>query len=84
MKTQRQEKYVVATPPMSGPTAMAAAPEAATSPYAPGRRSAVKFPATSATIAGRMSAAPSPSSNDQPSRSTVRLGARAVVSDPQP
>lgn len=32
MKTHRQEKYVVARPPMSGPTAIATAPAAATSP----------------------------------------------------
>ncbi len=30
--TQRHEKYVVAKPPTSGPTAIAIAPEAATSP----------------------------------------------------
>ena len=42
-KTQRQEKYVVAKPPISGPTATAIAPAAATSPYAAGRRSAGKF-----------------------------------------
>ena len=37
-KTQRQEKYVVAKPPISGPTATATAPAAATIPYAAGRR----------------------------------------------
>ena len=31
-KTQRQEKYVVQKPPMSGPTATAIAPAAATIP----------------------------------------------------
>ncbi len=52
--TQRHEKYVVQKPPMSGPTATATAPAAATSPYAAGRRSRGKLPATSATIAGRI------------------------------
>lgn len=33
---------------------------------------------------GRMSAAPIPSRNDQPSSSTVRFGASAVVREPQP
>src|SRR3954451_12556565 len=53
-------------------------------PYAAGRRSVGKFPATSATIAGRISAAPTPSRNDQPRSSTGRLGASAVMNDPQP
>src|SRR5262252_2110145 len=83
-KTQRQEKYVVAKPPISGPTATATAPAAATSPYAAGRRSGPKFEATRATIAGRISAAPTPSRNDQPNRSTGRLGEIDVVNDPQP
>lgn len=65
-KTQRQEKYVVQKPPISGPSATAMAAAAATNPYAAGRRSAAKFPATSGTIAGRISAAPTPSRNDQP------------------
>ena len=71
-------------PPISGPSATATAPAAATSPYAAGRRSAGKFPATSATIAGRIKAAPTPSRNDQPSSSTGRLCASDVVSEPQP
>src|SRR6185437_6652530 len=83
-KTQRQEKYVVQKPPMSGPTATAIAPAAATIPYAAGRRATGKFPATSATIAGRISAAPTPSRNDQPKSSTGRLGAIEVVNEPQP
>ena len=41
-----------------------------------------KFPATSATIAGMISAAPIPSRSDHPMSSTVRLGDRAVVSEP--
>ena len=69
---------------MSGPTATATAPAAATSPYAAGRFSAGKFPATSATIAGRISAAPTPSRNDQPNSSTGRLCAIEVVNEPQP
>ncbi len=71
-------------PPISGPTATATAPAAATSPYAAGRRSAGKFPATRATIAGRIRAAPTPSRNDQPNSSTGRFCAMAVVNDPQP
>ena len=62
----------------------AIAPAAATIPYAAGRRSVTKFPATRATIAGRMSAAPTPSRKDQPKSSTGRLGATAVVNDPHP
>ena len=83
-KTHRHEKYVVKNPPISGPVAMAIAPAAATSPYAAGRRSAGKLAATRATIAGRISAAPTPSRKDQPSSRTGRLGARAVVNDPHP
>ena len=71
-------------PPMSGPTATAMAPAAATSPYAAGRRSAAKLDATSATIAGMISAAPTPSRNDQPMISTVRLCASEVMKEPQP
>jgi hypothetical protein len=82
--TQRQEKYVVQTPPISGPTAIAMAPAAITRPYARGRPSGGKLPATSATIAGRISAAPIPSRTDQPRMSTARFGARAVVSEPTP
>jgi hypothetical protein len=60
------------------------APAEATSPYARGRPALAKLDATSATIAGRMRAAPTPSRNDHPSINTPRLGARAVVNDPQP
>ena len=35
-------------------------------------------------MAGMMSTAPMPSRNDQPMISTVRLGAIAVVAEPQP
>ena len=45
-----------------------------------GRR---KFPATSATIAGMIKAAPTPSRNDHPKMSQPRLGDNAVVSEPQ-
>ena len=83
-KTQRHEKYVVQKPPISGPTATATAPAAATSPYAAGRRSVGKFPATRATIAGMISAAPTPSRNDQPNRSIGRLVEIEVVNEPQP
>ena len=42
------------------------------------------MPATRATMAGMIRAAPMPSSNDQPKIRMGRLGARAVVSDPAP
>ena len=73
---------MVKKPPMSGPSAAAIAPAAATSPYARGRSGLPKFDATSATIAGMMSTAPSPSRPDQPIISTVRFCDSAVVSDP--
>ena len=69
---------------MSGPAATAIAPAAATSPYARGRSGCAKFDATSATIAGMMSAAPMPSSTDHPKIKTVRFGAIAVVNEPHP
>ncbi len=75
---------MVQKPPINGPTATAIAPAAATSPYAAGLRSRAKFPATSATIAGKISAAPTPSRNDQPKSRTGRLGAIDVVNEPQP
>jgi len=82
--THRQEKYVVAKPPISGPTATATAPAPMTSPYAAGRPFGGKFAATSATIAGMINAAPTPSSTDQPTTSTGRFGANAVVREPRP
>ncbi len=82
-KTHRHDAYVVARPPISGPTAIAIAPAAPTRPYARGRPSGGKLPATSATIAGMISAAPTPSRNDQPKMRTVRLGDRAVVNEPE-
>ena len=69
-------------PPITGPTAAAIAPAAATSPYARGRSGLPKFEATSATIAGKINTAPNPSRNDQPMINTVRLCDNAVVSDP--
>ena len=69
-------------PPISGPSAAAMAPAAATRPYARGRSGLPKLDATSATMAGMISTAPRPSRNDQPMISTVRLGATEVVSDP--
>ena len=72
------------SPPMSGPAATAIAPAEATSPYARGRPAGAKLDATSATIAGRISAAPTPSRNDHPTINTPRLGDRAVVNDPHP
>ena len=71
-------------PPISGPTATATAPAAITSPYARGRSWGRKFAATSATIAGRISAAPTPSRNDQPTMSTGSDCAIDVVNDPAP
>ena len=82
--TQRQERYVVKSPPMSGPAATATAPAEATSPYARGRPAWSKFDATSATIAGNMSAAPMPSKSDHPTISTARLGESDVTSEPLP
>jgi hypothetical protein len=82
--TQRQEKNVVTNPPISGPAATAMAPAAAISPYTAERRELGKFAATSATIAGMISAAPRPSSTDQPMSRTVSVGDIAVVSDPTP
>ena len=75
---------MVNRPPISGPAATAIAPAEATSPYARGRSGRAKLVATSATIAGMISAAPIPSSTDQPSISTARFGESAVISDPQP
>jgi hypothetical protein len=74
----------VKTPPINGPTATATAPAAITSPYARGLPSGGKFAATSATIAGKINAAPTPSRNDQPTISTGNDCATAVVSDPAP
>src|SRR5262245_26595653 len=82
--THRHDAYVVNRPPMSGPTATAIAPADATNPYARGRSARAKLLATSATIAGRMSTAPSPSRIDHPINNTGRLGEIAVVNDPQP
>ena len=73
---------MVTNPPISGPAATAMAPAEATSPYALGRSFDAKFDATSATIAGMISAAPSPSSTDQPMISTVRLCAIDVTNEP--
>jgi hypothetical protein len=72
----------VNAPPMTGPSAAAIAPAAATSPYARGRSGLPKFVATSATIAGMISTAPRPSRNDQPMISIVRFWDSEVVSDP--
>ncbi len=69
---------------MRGPAATAMAPADATSPYARGRSARPKLEATSATMAGRISAAPMPSRNDQPRISTPRFGEIAVTNEPQP
>jgi len=53
--------------------ATAIAPAAITRPYARGRPSGPKLLATSATIAGRISAAPIPSRTDQPTMRTGRF-----------
>ena len=81
--THRHDAYVVASPPISGPTAIAIAPAAPMRPYARGRPPCGKFPATSATIAGMINAAPIPSRTDHPKMRTPRLGDRAVVSEPE-
>ena len=75
---------MVNKPPISGPSATAIAAAAATAPYARGRWDLSKLLATSATMAGMISAAPIPSSPDQPIISTVRLGDSEVVSEPAP
>lgn len=80
--TSRHDTYVVAAPPSSGPTATAMALAAAMRPYARGRPSGGKLPAASATTAGMMSAAPTPSRKDRPTMRIVRLGARPVVAEP--
>jgi len=82
--TSRHDKYVVNTPPISGPAATAIAAAAATSPYARGRSDCSKLDATKATMAAMISAAPRPSSTDQPMMSTVRLGEIAVMNEPVP
>jgi hypothetical protein len=69
---------------MSGPIATATAPAAITRPYARGRPAGPKLAATSATIAGRISAAPTPSKSDQPISSTGNDGAIEVVNEPVP
>ena len=74
---------MVASPPINGPTAIAIAPAAPDETVCPGSALGGKFPATSATIAGIISAAPMPSRIDQPNSSTPRFGARAVVSEPE-
>ena len=53
-------------------------------PYALERSRTPKLVATSATMAGMISAAPTPSRKDQPINSTVRFGAIAVVNNPMP
>src|SRR6185436_8292307 len=83
-KTYRHVQFVVTMPPISGPAATAIAPAEATSPYARGRPSGGKFEATRATIAGMISAAPTPSRNDHPKINHPRVGASAVVSEPAP
>jgi hypothetical protein len=75
---------VVNSPPISGPAATAMAAADATSPYARGRWRRLKLDATSATIAGRIRAAPRPSSSDHPISSTTRFGDSAVISEPAP
>jgi hypothetical protein len=82
--THRQLRYVVNSPPMSGPTATATAPAAITRPYARERPSGAKLAATSATIAGRINAAPTPSNSDHPISRTGSDGEIAVVKEPAP
>ena len=59
-------------------------PAPITNPKARGRPAAGTLPATNATTAGKIIAAPTPSKNDQPRIKIGRLGANAVVSEPRP
>src|SRR4030095_12092484 len=78
----RPDRYVVASPPISGPTAIAIAPAAPMRPYARGRPPCGKFPATSATIAGMIKAAPIPSRTDHPQMRTPRVVRESRVERP--
>ena len=85
--TQRHEKYVVKKPADERAGGHGDRAGRRDQPVgARAARSRAKFDATSATIAGRISAAPSPSRNDQPSISTgevrrERGGERAAAVD---
>ena len=80
--TQRHEKYVVQKPPTSGPDGDRHRSAGCDETIGAGRRSVGKFTATSATMAGMISAAPMPSRSDQPNIKTGRLGAIAVMPEP--
>ena len=81
-KMIRQEYSVVAQPPRIGPTAIPAPATPPITAYATLREAPSKLPAIKATIAGRTSAAPSPSSTDQPRARTTTVGATAVTAEP--
>ena len=61
---------------------MATAAAAAIVPYAAARARPVKLPAIRAVMVGMISAAPIPSSSDQPMVSTITFGATAVSPEP--
>jgi hypothetical protein len=69
---------------MSGPTATAAPATPPMTPNAKARWLPLYVAATSDTIAGMTSTAPSPSTSDQPMSRTARFGLSAVVSEPSP
>jgi hypothetical protein len=79
----RHEYSVVAQPPRIGPTAIPAPATPPITAYATLREAPSKLPAIKATIAGRTSAAPSPSRTDQPRVRISTDGASAVSAEPQ-
>ena len=82
-KMIRHEYSVVAQPPRIGPTAIPAPATPPITAYATLREAPSKLPAISATIAGKTSAAPSPSRTDQPRVRIATDGATAVIAEPQ-
>ncbi len=81
--THRHETYVVKNPPITGPDRDSHRARRRDQPVG-GGRPIPEVDATSATIAGMISAAPMPSNPDQPMISTARLGDGAVAIDPLP
>src|SRR4051794_36732655 len=81
-KMIRHEYSVVAQPPRIGPTAIPAPATPPITAYATLREAPSKLPPINATIAGRTSAAPSPSRIDQPSVRIATVGATAVSAEP--
>ena len=83
-KPTRQLRNVVRKPPKSGPTVAATEPIATQIPNANARSSPSYVAEMNAAVAGNMSAAPHPSSSDQPKSSmgALRLNAAIVVPTP--